>query len=210
MSINKCIFYQLCNKGIMVNLYKLLFLSSHFSFQPNKRVFHPPTFPSLQPNTHEEKLNIFHPSTFLSSHNFSSFYFSTPPTKQTLSIRASQLTKQHIVKYHTSTNSTNLRLERGKKNTKQSKKKLNLSVILEEGLNAGVLPSYFILFFIKDKNLRYSFVSIFFLVKVIVILQQNRSAKNKKESKTVPRKKRETTIPFSKLQFISIYLSVPN
>ena len=30
----------------MVNLYKLLFLSSHFSFQPNKRVFHPPTFPS--------------------------------------------------------------------------------------------------------------------------------------------------------------------
>ena len=50
----KYIFYILCNKGIIVNLYKLHFLSSHFSFQPNKRVFHPPTFPFLQPNTHEE------------------------------------------------------------------------------------------------------------------------------------------------------------
>ena len=93
MSINKSIFYQLCNKGIMVNLYKLLFLSSHFSFQSNKRVFHPPTFPSLQPNTHEGKLNIFHPPTFPSSYNFPtfpssynfpSFHFSTPPTKRTL------------------------------------------------------------------------------------------------------------------------------
>ena len=84
MSINKSIFYQLCNKGITVNLYKLLFLSSHFSFQPNKRVFHPPTFPSLQPNTHEGKRNIFHSPTFPSSHNFPSFHFSTPPTKRTL------------------------------------------------------------------------------------------------------------------------------
>ena len=74
MSINKSIFYQLCNKGIMVNLYKLLFLSSHFSFQPNKRVFHPPTFPSLQPNTHEGKLNIFHPLTI--------FHLSTFPLLQ--------------------------------------------------------------------------------------------------------------------------------
>ena len=71
-------------------------------------------------------------------------------------------------------------------------------------------PLILFYFFIKDKNLRYSFVSIFFLVKVIVILQQNCSAKNKKQSKTVRRKKRETTIPFSKLSFISIYLSVPN
>ena len=84
MSINKSIFYQLCNKGIMVNLYKLLFLSSHFSFQSNKRVFYPPTFSSLQPNTYEKKLNIFHPPTFPSFHNFSSFHFSTPPTKRTL------------------------------------------------------------------------------------------------------------------------------
>ena len=86
MSINKSIFYQLCKKGLIVNLYKLLFLSSHFSFQPNKRVFHPPTFPSLQPNTHEGKLNIFHPPTFPSSHNFPSFHFSTPPTKRTLNL----------------------------------------------------------------------------------------------------------------------------
>ena len=68
MSTNKFISYPLCNKGIIVNLYKLHFLSSHFSFQPNKRVFHPSIFPSLQPNTHEGKLNIFYPSTFLSSH----------------------------------------------------------------------------------------------------------------------------------------------
>ena len=86
MSTNKSIFYLLCNKGIIVNLYKLHFLSSPFSFQPNKRVFHPLTFSSLQPNTHERKLNIFHPPTFSSSHNFSSSHFSTPPTKWTLSL----------------------------------------------------------------------------------------------------------------------------
>ena len=84
MSINKSIFYELCNKDIMVNLYKLLFLSFHFFFQLNKRVFHAPTFPSFQPNTHEEKLNIFHPPTFPSSHNFPPFHFSTLPTKRTL------------------------------------------------------------------------------------------------------------------------------
>ena len=72
MSINKSIFYELCNKDIMVNLYKLLFLSFHFSFQLNKRVFHAPTFPSFQPNTHEEKLNIFHPPIFSSPTNFPS------------------------------------------------------------------------------------------------------------------------------------------
>ena len=80
MSTNKSIFYLLCNKGIIVNLYKSHFLSSHFSFQPNKRVFYSSTFSPLQPNTHEGKLNIFHPPTFLSSH------FSTPPTKRTLSV----------------------------------------------------------------------------------------------------------------------------
>ena len=83
MSTNKSIFYLLCNKGIIVNLYKLYFLSSHFSFQPNKRVFHLPTFPPLQPNTHEGKLNIFYPHT-----NFPSFHFSTSPTKQTLRVLA--------------------------------------------------------------------------------------------------------------------------
>ena len=57
-----------CNKGIIVNLYKLHFLSSHFSFQPNKRVFHPPTFPPLQLNAHEGKLNLFYLPTFPSSH----------------------------------------------------------------------------------------------------------------------------------------------
>ena len=80
MSINKSIFYLLCNNGIIVNLYKLHFLSSHFSFQPNKRVFYLPTFPFFQPNTHEGKLNIFYHSIF------PSFHFSTSPTKRTRSI----------------------------------------------------------------------------------------------------------------------------
>ena len=64
MSKNKCIFYLLCNKGIIVNLYKLYFSSYPFSLQPNKRVFHPLTFPPFQPNTQEGKLNIFYPPTF--------------------------------------------------------------------------------------------------------------------------------------------------
>ena len=84
MSINKFNSYMLCNKGIIVNLYKLYFSFFHFSLQPNKRVFHPPTFPPLQPNTQEGKLNIFHPLTFPSFHNFPSSHFSTPPSKRTL------------------------------------------------------------------------------------------------------------------------------
>ena len=44
MSTNKYISYILCNKGIIVNLYKLHFPSFHFSLQPNKIVFHPLTF----------------------------------------------------------------------------------------------------------------------------------------------------------------------
>ena len=64
MSTNKSISYILCNKCIIVNLYKLHFPSFPFSLQPNKRVFHPPTFPPLQPNTQEEKLDILHPPTF--------------------------------------------------------------------------------------------------------------------------------------------------
>ena len=37
----------LYNKDIIVNLCKLHFSSSHFSLQPNKKVFHFPTFPPL-------------------------------------------------------------------------------------------------------------------------------------------------------------------
>ena len=84
MSTNKSISYILYNKGIIINLYKLHFSSFHFSLQPNKRVFHPFTFPSLQPNTQEGKLNIFHSPTFPSSHNFPSSHFSTPPSKRIL------------------------------------------------------------------------------------------------------------------------------
>ena len=64
MNINKYISYLLCNKSIIVNLYKLKFPSFIFFLQPNKRVFHPLTFPPLQPNTKEKKLNIFYPPSF--------------------------------------------------------------------------------------------------------------------------------------------------
>ena len=71
-------FPLLYNKDKIVNLYKLHFPSSPFSFQPNKKVFHPPTFAPLQPNIHEGKPNLFYPPT-----NFPSSHFSTPPTKRT-------------------------------------------------------------------------------------------------------------------------------
>ena len=74
-------FPLLYNNDIIVNLYKLHFSSSLFSLQPNKKVFHPPTFPPLQSNTHEGKPNLFYPPT-----NFSFFHFSTPPTKRTLKL----------------------------------------------------------------------------------------------------------------------------
>ena len=64
MSTNKSISYILCNNEIIVNLYKLHFLYFLFLLQPNKKVFHPPTFPPLQPNTQDGKPNIFHSSTF--------------------------------------------------------------------------------------------------------------------------------------------------
>ena len=41
MRVNISISYILYNKDIIVNLYKLHFLSSPFSLQPNKTVFHP-------------------------------------------------------------------------------------------------------------------------------------------------------------------------
>ena len=84
MIINKSISYLLCNKGIIVNLYKLYFSSFFFFLSPNKRIFHSLTFPPFQPNTQERKVNIFYPPTFSSSHNFSSSHFSIPLSKHTL------------------------------------------------------------------------------------------------------------------------------
>ena len=78
MSVNISISYILYNKDIIINLYKLHFPSSSFSLQPNKKVFHPPTFPPLQLNTLERKPNLLYPPTFPFSH------FSTLPTKWTL------------------------------------------------------------------------------------------------------------------------------
>ena len=85
MSTNNFV-YILFNKDIKVNLYKLHFLYSHFSLQPNKRLFHPFTFSPLQPNTYEEKLNLFYHSTFPSSHQFSIlplFHFSNQTNPKT-------------------------------------------------------------------------------------------------------------------------------
>ena len=47
-----------CNRDISVNIYKLNFLTSHFSSQPNKKVFHHSTF--ILPTKHKwEKLKYF-------------------------------------------------------------------------------------------------------------------------------------------------------
>ena len=45
--------------GIKVNLYKLHFLFSYFSLQPNRRVFHLLTFLSLHPKYRREKIKYF-------------------------------------------------------------------------------------------------------------------------------------------------------
>ena len=58
-------------KDIIVNLYKLHFLSFPFSLQSNKKVFHPFTFPPFKPNTHERKPNLFYSPIFPSSNYFS-------------------------------------------------------------------------------------------------------------------------------------------
>ena len=44
--------FVLFNKDITVNLYQLQFSSSHFSFQPNKKVFHFSTFLSFKYQIH--------------------------------------------------------------------------------------------------------------------------------------------------------------
>ena len=93
MSTNKSISYVLCNKGIIINLYKLHFSSFPFFFQPNKKVFHLPTFPPLQPNTQEGKPNIFYPPTFPSSHNF------TLSTKRSLRENAIESHMRSITMY---------------------------------------------------------------------------------------------------------------
>ena len=71
------------NKGICVNLYKY-FLSSHFSFQPNKKVFHSSTFPpSKLTQMRETKISsilLF----FLIPFPFSIFSLCHPLTKWTL------------------------------------------------------------------------------------------------------------------------------
>ena len=64
MSTNK-LFFTYYVIGIRVNLYKLYFLSSHFSPQPNKKVFHPFHF-STPPTKHTQRKN----KSFLSSHFF--------------------------------------------------------------------------------------------------------------------------------------------
>ena len=69
------IFPLLYNKNIIVNLYKLHFSFSHFSFQPNKKVFHLLTF-SISSTKHTwEKTKSFQ-----SSHFFTLPLIFHPPT----------------------------------------------------------------------------------------------------------------------------------
>ena len=51
------------SRCFVLHLYKYYFISSHFYFQSNKRVFHHFTFLS-QLNTHERKVNILYPTLF--------------------------------------------------------------------------------------------------------------------------------------------------
>ena len=67
------IYIFLCNKDMRVNLYKIYFLSSHFSSYPNKRVFHPSAF--LPPTKHKwEKIKYFLSHTFPTPINQSLLY----------------------------------------------------------------------------------------------------------------------------------------
>ena len=84
--INVLLFVYIFSKDIMVNLYQLYFSTSHFLSQPNKKFFHPSTFPPFQPNSNEGKLNLFYHPTFPSSYNFLFSHFSILPTIRTLNI----------------------------------------------------------------------------------------------------------------------------
>ena len=67
------IYIFLCNKDMRVNLYKIYFLSSHFSSYPNKRVFHLSTFLLLTKHKWG-KIKYFLSSTFPPSINQSLLY----------------------------------------------------------------------------------------------------------------------------------------
>ena len=79
----------------MVNLYQLYFSSSHFLSQPNKRVFHPSTFPPFQLHTNEGKLNLFYHH-FSILPQFSIFPLFHPPN-QTDSKREGGVFKKRIL-----------------------------------------------------------------------------------------------------------------
>ena len=95
----------------MVNLYQLYFSSSHFLSQQNKKVFHPSIFPPFQLNTNEEKLNFFYPTTFPSSHNFSLFYFSTPPSKHSLEENNKETSSYSIIQMPTSPSQRHIEIQ---------------------------------------------------------------------------------------------------
>ena len=67
--IKNVLTFVLFNRDIIINIFST--------------IFHLSTFPSSKPNTHERKLNIFFPSTFLFLLCFLSSQFYTIPTKRT-------------------------------------------------------------------------------------------------------------------------------
>ena len=67
--IKNVLIFVLFNRDIIVNIFSTIFYLS--------------TFSSSKPNTHERKLNIFFPSTFLFLLCFLSSQFYTIPTKRT-------------------------------------------------------------------------------------------------------------------------------
>ena len=60
------LFLILINRGMRVILYKLHFLSPHFSSQPNKWVFHPSNQKQMRETKIFSTLLLFYHSTFLS------------------------------------------------------------------------------------------------------------------------------------------------
>ena len=65
MSINKYISYLVCNKGIIVNLYKLNFPSFHFFSQTKQKSFSPSHF-STPPTKHTRGKTKYFPSSHFS------------------------------------------------------------------------------------------------------------------------------------------------
>lgn len=75
-------YYYICNRNIIVNSYKLFFLSSHFLLNQTKKdinLFYPLSFSSSQLNKHNGNTNNLYPPTFNPSKQALSMEKCNPP-----------------------------------------------------------------------------------------------------------------------------------